>query len=938
MSLYNRIIDLQKLHQAWDRVKKNKPAAGVDHITFDQFDENKRDELKKLHMELREHMYRVLPVKRVMLYQGDKEREIVLYAMRDKVVQQSIATELNHIYDSAFSSQSYAYRSKKSALNAVNSINELILTKRYQFVAKLDILHYFDNILWENMEGMLKKRIREDDVLRLIEQNVKGKSLEELGELADKRRGIYQGSAVSPILSNVYLMDFDWKMEKMTEGYFRYSDDIFVLAENKDKLQMMLCQAKAELERLGLNLNEKKSICVSLEEGADFLGYHFSNQGKAIPAKAEENLRERLELMWLTSANLTMKEKMEKALGMIGGWEQYFRERRLPASIIEYAALVYAAKGKESYLEELMDNRTKYVNIYKDIAMYLAEVWQEKNQLDLELLEYEQFYQIWSDGHSLLVGNNGAISELVNFYRKEIIEENRTNAIELMQLYTDMGQYEKAKFWSDKKTEEKEKAALLEMNALKEGSPLTVQFAPLSIERMMKLFIGREDLYCKEVLGKGNRRSFEMQAIPLSKQTVVEHLKGKETIGTYIQRANATVHYIVVDIDISKKVMLQYSRDSSEYQAYLEKAWNMANKILKAYHEFGLQGYVEYSGCRGYHVWLFFMEWIPVRYANMFCEVLEGKLGALEDGISLEFFPNKTRIKPGKFGQAIKLPYGIHTKTGEQSYFLDAKGKPMEELDSFLDSIATFSVSAIKKVLAAHTESKEIRENKAVEVNLEEFGDILENISEILKKCNLMRYLCQKALKTSYLTHFERLSVLYVFGHMGESGQEFVHQIMSYTLNYQYNVTERFIKHIPAKPISCVKLREQYKMITAEYGCNCNFRQSKNCYPSPVLHAISHSSDLPEGITLPTSRTFTEAKAKKVIEEMNIHKKSQELATRILEFKKQKRGIDAAIRKVEKELEHIYDNAGIDSLEVEMGLLVRRKTENENGYEWLIEI
>lgn len=87
---------------------------------------------------------------------------------------------------------------------------------------------------------------------------------------------------------------------------------------------------------------------------------------------------------------------------------------------------------------------------------------------------------------------------------------------------------------------------------------------------------------------------------------------------------------------------------------------------------------------------------------------------------------------------------------------------------------------------------------------------------------------------------------------------------------------------------------------------------------------------------MPTSRSVTEEKAKKVIEEMNIHKRSQELASSILEYKKQKRGIDAAIHKVEKELERIYDNAGIDRLEVEMGLLVRRKT--ENGFEWLIEI
>lgn len=154
-------------------------------------------------------------------------------------------------------------------------------------------------------------------------------------------------------------------------------------------------------------------------------------------------------------------------------------------------------------------------------------------------------------------------------------------------------------------------------------------------------------------------------------------------------------------------------------------------------------------------------------------------------------------------------------------------------------------------------------EKRAVEIDLKEFGDIPENLLEILSKCSLMRYLCHKTLKTCYLTHFDRLSVLYVFGHMGESGREFFHQVMSYTLNYQHIVTERFIQRIPAKPVSCIKLREQYKMITAEYGCNCNFRQNKNCYPSPVLHAIFRSSDLPEGITMPASRSVTEEKAKK---------------------------------------------------------------------------
>ena len=155
-------------------------------------------------------------------------------------------------------------------------------------------------------------------------------------------------------------------------------------------------------------------------------------------------------------------------------------------------------------------------------------------------------------------------------------------------------------------------------------------------------------------------------------------------------------------------------------------------------------------------------------------------------------------------------------------------------------------------------------------------------------------------------------------------------------MNYQYNVTQRFIDRIPEKPVSCLKLREQYRKISAEVGCSCNFKRTKNCYPSPVLHALSLSKDMQEVITIPTSRTLTAEKEKRVIEELNVHKKAQELAVRILELKKQQRAIEKAIHKVERELGNVYDSVESDALEIEMGLLVRRK--KGDGYEWVIEI
>ena len=521
-----------------------------------------------------------------------------------------------------------------------------------------------------------------------------------------------------------------------------------------------------------------------------------------------------------------------------------------------------------------------------------------------------------------------------------MIAEQYNTAIEIMQSYTDRGEYEKASCWMQKSEQLQKADQIVQGESLlhiSNDEEKAMVYNQATAQKILQVFAGREELFSKETLGAGGKRQTELQAVPLSEQQIMNHLKGDITIGTYIQRPNSTVKYMVIDVDISKKIMLQVQRDSTIFQTYLEKVWHYAGELKKILKTLGICSYIEYSGCRGYHVWIFFTEWIPVRYVNMLTDIIESKMKTIgQEDICVEFFPNKTRVKADKFGQVMKLPYGCHIRTGEQSYFLDDSGKPIMELNPFIDSLSKTSLNAVKKVLAKNMGMKEDILEKTVDTNLEAFGQMEEEVAEILTKCNLMRYLCQKSVKTGYLSHAERLSVLYVFGHLGDAGHEFVHYVMSHTLNYQYHTTERFIQRIPEKPVSCIKLREQYKQITAEYGCSCTFKRSKNCYPSPVLHAIALSNNVNAEVTLPTSRTMTKENEKKVLDEINIHKKAQELASRILELKKQKRGIDTAILKVERELEKIYDNANIDCLEVEMGMLVRRKT--EHGYEWLIEI
>ena len=940
MSLYTKIIAREKLSEAWKRVRKNKPAAGVDNVTYEEFEEDLRANLEQLHLDLEAHTYESMPVKTVLLYKGEMQREISLFSMRDKVVQQAVATELLKLYDGSFSDCIYAYLPGRAALQAIECLEEQIKKPEIAWILKADIKSFFDTIPLGRLYGTLAKMIREQDVMNLIKACCEAPALQKDGTLTPKRVGIYQGSGIAPVLSNIYLQDFDRQMEERCKVYVRYSDDILVTGENEEALTQIREFLRLKLKKLGLALNEEKTVIQSAQAGVDFLGYRLSSAGKAIPAKAEQNLQQRLEEIWI--GDLPIREKLQKGSEVLNGWEQYYRNDRQIGSMEEYAVVIYMVRNKDPEIfEAIKSQRCRFINLHLDICRYLAEVWADPADA---LLEYEQFYEMESLDGDIAIGNP---ADFCTLYDKLTAQETEECWSDLMQLYADAGAYNKA----SKTAEYKERFAKTDSAKYTAAAQLQLQkqteipggkdvFAQAAEDKafqqtFLDLFAGRDDIYGREEISSRMKRCVEQADEPLTEEVLKVHLEGSCTISTYLQRTNQTVKYLVIDVDVSKKNMLQ-GESGEVLEKYLPLAAETAGELLKILKRLGMKGYLEYSGFRGYHIWVFFTQWLPTRYVNMLTDVINYMMKEKSPDVTVEYFPNKTRMKNGSSGQSIKLPYGVHILTGKRSMLLTDDFQEIPPEKAYLTDIARFSVQALKKIIGANTQEKVGVQMKTVDQDLSTFGDLPDSIKVVLRSCSLMRYLCQKARTTGYLTHFERLSILNVFGHIGDDGKQFVHTVMELTLNYKYHVTEKFIQKLPGKPISCVKLRDQYKQITAEYGCSCSFKRSKNCYPSPVLHAIESSGDLDEHVTIPTSRTISKEKEKQVVEELNVHKKVQELAGKIVEMKKQKRGIDKKIRKTESELEKIFDAAGSDCMEVDMGLLVRRK--KDDGYEWLIEI
>ncbi len=206
MGIYRKIIDIQKLNQAWDRVKRNKPACGVDNVTYEMFEERRREELRQLNLELAEHRYESLPVRLKNIYKGEKVRKIALFSMRDKVVQQSLAHELGRIYEPLFSESTYAYRPGQSALEALELIEEKTKGHQELWVLKMDIADFFDCIRHADLLHILENQIKEQDVLELVRAVLSTKVLDgQTGELHENTTGVYQGSSCAP---GDYVADF----------------------------------------------------------------------------------------------------------------------------------------------------------------------------------------------------------------------------------------------------------------------------------------------------------------------------------------------------------------------------------------------------------------------------------------------------------------------------------------------------------------------------------------------------------------------------------------------------------------------------------------------------------------------------------------------------------------------------------------------------------
>ncbi len=338
-ALYDRIFRPDILSQAWEEVRRNGGSAGVDGVSIEDVErEGVEQFLYLIAQDLKAGTYRPKPVLRVFIPKPDgKQRPLGIPAVCDRVVQQACKLVIEPIFEANFRENSYGFRPKRSAQQAVSEVKKSLIAGWW--VVDADIQSYFDTIDHSMLLSLLKRRISDRRVLKLICLWLKAGVMED-GVQNVTQIGSPQGGVISPLLANIYLhvLDMYWAERYSSLGkLFRYADDFVIICRSKREAETALQKVKQIMYILKLTLHPTKTRIVDMgRDGFDFLGFHFHKKkarksGKLLPyiwpaPKAMKAIRSKIHLITERMRLSNPLSEVIKFLNrIIRGWRNYFR-------------------------------------------------------------------------------------------------------------------------------------------------------------------------------------------------------------------------------------------------------------------------------------------------------------------------------------------------------------------------------------------------------------------------------------------------------------------------------------------------------------------------------------------------------------------------------------------------------------------------------------
>lgn len=324
--MMDKVFAERNLFAATRRVTANKGAAGVDHVTVEEFENRLMKEVRILSRQLREGTYRPQAVRRVHIPKpGTREtRPLGIPTVRDRVVQAAVVNAIEPIYEREFAEHSYGFRPGRGCKDALRRVDRL-LKQGYHYVVDADVKSYFDTIPHERLMTRLKERIADGSVLSLIEAFLRAGILEGMTRWTPQA-GAPQGAVLSPLLSNIYLNPLDHRMAQAGFEMVRYADDFVILCRTAQEAEQALALVRQWVTDNGLTLHPTKTQIVDVrQEGFNFLGYRFIKHRRYPRAKSLAKFKDAIRAKTKRTSGDSLTFIVANVNQTLRGWFAYFQ-------------------------------------------------------------------------------------------------------------------------------------------------------------------------------------------------------------------------------------------------------------------------------------------------------------------------------------------------------------------------------------------------------------------------------------------------------------------------------------------------------------------------------------------------------------------------------------------------------------------------------------
>ena len=329
----NNLLDLilrkDNLNNAYKQVKKNKGKGGIDGMQGDELLPFLRENQDTLIRKIREGKYKPNPVRRVEIPKETKGefRKLGVPTVVDRVIQQAIAQELSPVYEEQFSENSFGFRPKRGAHDALRQCQKNVNDGNV-YVVDMDLEKFFDIVNQSKLMEILARDIKDGRVLSLIHKYLRA-GVVWCGRFEDTEVGVPQGGPLSPLCANIMLNELDHELERRGHRFVRYADDMVIFCGSKASAEQTLEHIVPFIEkRLFLKVNREKTV-VAYAGKIKFLGYGFykGRKGFALRVHAKSKAKMKARVRELTSRRTVNDYEKWKAdlKRYVVGWVNYYK-------------------------------------------------------------------------------------------------------------------------------------------------------------------------------------------------------------------------------------------------------------------------------------------------------------------------------------------------------------------------------------------------------------------------------------------------------------------------------------------------------------------------------------------------------------------------------------------------------------------------------------